>query len=141
MQALYRVVCSAFMAYLRNDLAERIRESTRRMSLVAMSAIAAGICAAAAIACAIAALWIFTLPHLGPVGAPLVAAGALLFLAVVLLVVMRRVSRRPGRDSQSSLTPDLLITEATRQFKEHKGVILLAVLVAGLIAGSDHRKR
>jgi hypothetical protein len=37
------------------------------------------------------------------------------------------------------VTIELLQAEATRLFKEHKGTVLVAALVAGLLAGRDER--
>jgi hypothetical protein len=93
----------------------------------------------AALGCAVTALWLFTLPSLGSVGAPLVVAASLTVLALIFALAawfyMRRNRRSPG-----ATTPQLLMTEAMRLFSEHKGAVLLAAVVAGMAAANGGRK-
>jgi hypothetical protein len=128
---------SGFMAYIGSGLTERIRASTGRIALAVFCASLAAICAIASGACAIYALWIFALPRLGPVGAPLGAAAALLGSSIALLVVMQALVRLRRRGNPPDIARLFGIAEATRLFKENKGAMLVAALVAGLIAGSD----
>ena len=115
-------------------------QSTAKMACVAIAVISAAICAIAAVACALAALWIFALPHVGEVGAPIVVAGVLLALCLALLALIC-YGPKPRRTAASlgNAAPALLLAEATRLLKEHKGPVLIAALLAGLIAGKNEK--
>jgi len=141
MPILSGLVRAASTAYALSGLGETIRASAGRIALASLCATVTAICAIAAMTCAIFALWIFALPYVGPVGAPLLAAGVLVIISIALLAVARSVLRRPRRRSHPSVAPELMIAEATRLLREHKGAVLLAALVAGLIAGNDRRDR
>lgn len=110
----------------------------RAATSAALGAVAL-ICIIAALGCAIAALWIYLAPLLGPAGAPLVVGGALLSIAVLVAIVMRYgigASRRsrPGNDASS-----LLLAETQRLLKDHKGSVLTGAILAGLVAGLTRR--
>jgi hypothetical protein len=113
------------------------RQATARTARVLAAAAAAAGCAIAAVACVLAALWIYALPHVGAIGAPLVVAGVLLVMCLAVLMLMRyRLKRRPAPPAAGA-APALLLAEATRLFKEHKGPVLMAALLAGLVAGRN----
>lgn len=139
MPTLSSLVRVAFSAYVQSSITERIRASGGQLALAMLCAVVAIIGVLASIACAVSALWIFALPRLGPAGAPLVAAGVLLTFAIILLAIARRLSGR--RQAIVSIGPDstLIVAEATDLFKKHKGSVLLAALVAGLIVGNERR--
>ena len=111
----------------------RMTAATLCASLAAVSALAAGGCAAAA-------LWLFAIPHVGAAGAPLVAAGGLLVFGGVLIVVARGILRYRRSAPRSTAVPGLRLEDALRLFSENKGTVLLAALVAGLVAGNSGRK-
>ena len=112
----------------------RITAAAVCASLAAVSAIAAG-------GCAVAALWLFAIPYVGAAGAPLVAAGGLLVFCVVLMAVARGIVRYNRRAPSSTAAPGLQLGEAIRLFSENKGTVLLAALVAGLVAGNSGRRK
>ena len=116
------------------------RAAAIRMTAAALCAGLAAVLVLAALGSAATALWIFTLPSLGPVGAPLVVAAALstatLSLATTAWLIMRHSRRRLG----TATAPQLLVTEATRLFNEHKGAVLLAAVFAGMVAANSGRK-
>ena len=96
--------------------------------------------AAAAVGCAVAALWIYALPLLGPVGAPLAVAGALLIAALVLLLVARRIVH--AKPASAPLPGDAIAAaELALLMKEHKLEMLIAALTAGLVAGAGNRRK
>ncbi len=95
--------------------------------------------AAAAVGCAVAALWIYALPLLGPVGAPLAVAGALLVAALVLLLVARRIVH--AKPASAPLPGDAIAAELALLMKEHKLEMLIAALTAGLVAGAGNRRK
>lgn len=111
-----------------------------RMTAAALCASLAAISAIAAGGCAAVALWLFALPHVGTAGAPLVAAGGLLIFCVVLMTVARGLLHYRRRAASPTAAPGLQLGEALRLFSENKGAVLLAALVAGLVAGSSNRK-
>jgi hypothetical protein len=116
------------------------RAATIRMTAVALCAGLVAALMLAALGCVATALWIFTLPSLGPVGAPLVVAAALstviLVLAMAAWLIMRHSRRRPN----PTVVPQLLLSQASQYFNEHKGVVLLAAVVAGMVAANGGRK-
>jgi hypothetical protein len=116
------------------------RQSTSRIAGVAIAALVAVICAMAAIGCLLAALWIYALPYVGAVGAPAVVAGVLIILCCAVLTFMRYAprSRRTAPPSFDA-TSALLLTQVTRLLKEHKGPVLIAALLAGLVAGTNDK--
>jgi hypothetical protein len=119
--------------------------AARRMTAAAWCGTLATAFAVAAVGCAVTALWVFVLPEVGPVGAPLIAAAALLLLCVPLLVIARSLMRRRSTRLPATAVPDvalpvLLITQASRLLQENKGSALLAALLAGATAGGLDRK-
>jgi hypothetical protein len=131
----------ATMAAASSGKAGSIGRTTGRMTAAALCASLAAASAIAAGGCAAVALWLFAIPYVGPVAAPLVAAGGLLVLCVVLMVVARGILHYRRRASGPTIAPGLLLGDALRLFNENKGTMLLAALVAGLAAGNSGRKR
>ncbi len=123
----------------------RMGQRARRMTAAAWFALLATTFATASVGCGVAALWIFMLPAVGPVGAPLIAAGALLLLCLALVATIRGILRRGPTPISAAAVPDaaipaLLIAEASRLLDENKGAALLAALLAGAVAGDTRRK-
>ena len=93
----------------------------------------------AAIGCAVAAFWLYLLPLLGDVGAPLAAAGVLVAIALALLLLARRMLRaRPSHAKESG--GDAVVADLARLVKEHKLESVVAALTAGLVAGAPAAK-
>ena len=119
--------------------------AARRMTAAAWCAAVATALATASIGCAATALWVFVLPEVGPVGAPLIVAAALMLLCLPLLAIARNVFRRrpppsPAPALPGAAVPALLIAEAARLLDQNKSAALLAALLAGASAGSLSRK-
>jgi hypothetical protein len=112
-----------------------------RISLMALCGAFAALAGAGAIGCLVAALWVFALPNLGPVGAALATAGALSLLSLVLIAVAFTVGRRVRRGTRFSPDAQMALIEVSRLVKDCKGAMLLGALVAGLAAGSGPRDR
>jgi len=120
------------------DAGRQSRWTTARVAYTAVACVAAGGCTVAALACGIAALWIYTLPFAGTVGAPAIAAGVLLTPCLTLLALSRYgLKRRPVPSVDANVS--LLLGEATRLVLDHKSSVLIAALLAGLIAGSNEK--
>jgi hypothetical protein len=110
------------------------------MATAAAVAVAVG-CAIAALACVLVALWIYVLPRVGAVGAPLVIAGALVLVGLAVLALLRYAPTRHPPPPAASVAPSLLLAEATHLLKTHKTAVLAGVLLAGLLAGRSDRDR
>ena len=98
---------------------------------------------AAGIACALAGLWIYLIPVVGPVGAALWIAAILLFVSAMMMLVARSMFSAgavdPEAESPATLGEELL--DGLREgFGENKTSVLLAALVAGLVAGAMNKK-
>jgi hypothetical protein len=115
------------------------RRPIAQMACVAVATAMAAICGIATVACVLTALWIYALPHVGAVGAPLIVAGVLFVMSFAVYALMRRAMKPRPAQFAGGVTIELLQAEATRLFKEHKGTALVAALVVGLLAGRDER--
>lgn len=113
--------------------------ATRRTAMAALPLTVAALCAVAAFGCAVAALWLFALPYVGPAGAALCASGLLLAGALVMAALAQSLARAAPRPAPPPppIAADALIAEAMRVFRDHKGAVFAAALVAGLCAGND----
>jgi hypothetical protein len=135
----------AATAFAETVSAGGIGSVARRMTAAAWCGALATVFAAASVGCAVTALWVFVLPEVGPVGAPLIAAAALLLLCLSLLAIARSVLRRRSPPLPATVVPDitlpaLLIGEASRLLEENKGAALLVALFAGATAGGLNRR-
>jgi hypothetical protein len=131
---------AAIMALVRADAAD-FGASARRTAIIAFSAAVAALFAAAAIGCAVAALWIFAEPRIGPSGAALAAACCFLVLCLGVLGFAPIITRRHAPPRAPVASPELLLADLTRLCKDHKGPLLMAALVAGLLVGNESRER
>jgi len=118
-----------------------LQAAITRLIVVALCATLAAVMMLGVLGCLAAALWIYALPCLGPVGAPLVVAGAFLILTLILVAIACRI-RRPGRRkaaaapaAAASMAPEL-----ARILRENKGTVLLAAALAGMAAAGGRRK-
>ena len=73
------------LALAEQGAVRRGRQAAAQMAYIAAAIMVAAGCAAAAVACGLAALWIYALPWVGAAGAPLIVAGVLLVLCVAVL--------------------------------------------------------
>ena len=138
MGSLIKLAVSALLA---TGGVNHLQASITRLVVVAACAALAAVMMLGVLGCLAAALWIYTLPSLGPVGAPLVVAGAFLIVTLILVAIACRV-RRPGRRKpaaapagSASLAPEL-----ARILRDNKGTVLLAAALAGMAAASGRRK-
>jgi len=123
-----------------NRIAGGIGAAARRAGIAIVCVLVALALAVAAAGCAVAALWIYALPLLGPVGAPLGVAGALLLAALAVLLVARGALR--AKPASAPPAGDVLIAaELLRLVRERKLEMLIAALTAGLVAGAGSRPK
>jgi hypothetical protein len=134
MDALMRAASIAFAEIAAGN---RIGVAARRMTAAAWCAAIAAAFATASAGCAVAALWIFVLPDVGPAGAALIAAAALLLLCFSLLAIVGMILRRrqpaplpAGPTTSDSRTPRALLFWR----------FFVAALLAGATAGTRDRK-
>ena len=130
----------ATWALIESGRAGSARAATVRMTTAAFCGGLAILLALAAFGCAATALWIATLPALGPIGAPLVVAASLAAMTMILTMTGWLIVRNGQRRLDVAVAPEFLLSEATRLFSEHKGAVLLAALVAGMAVASGSRK-
>jgi hypothetical protein len=116
------------------------RTATIRMTTAALCAGLAVVLMLGALGCAVTALWIFMLPSLGPVGSPLAVAVTLSIVAVIMAAIVWLAGRHDRSKSDLAMAPQILLSEATRFFSEHKGAVMLAALVAGMAVANGGRK-
>jgi len=113
-------------AFGRGRIFVRWRKKARLVTAAACLAVIALAAGLAAIGCAVAALWIYLIPYAGPVGSPLIVAGILLALCVVLSIAAYFTARHKpqvqGADFASAIQP------------------LLEAVLAGFTLGSRAKK-
>jgi hypothetical protein len=138
MGSLIKLIASTLLA---TGGVDHLQATITRLVLVALCAALAAVMMLGALGCLAAALWIYTLPSLGPVGAPLVVAAAFLIVTLILVAVACRL-RRPGwrKAAAAPAAGASLAPEIARLLKEHKGTVLLAAAIAGMAAASGRRK-
>ena len=102
---------------------------------IAMIALMAGI------ACVVAAFWIFLIPRIGDAGAALASGGLLLGASGVLMLVARSIFDGDDDDGEEAapLLGEDLLENLREGFDQHKGIALIAALVAGLLAGNARK--
>ncbi len=105
----------------------------------AVGTVAATLCAIAVVACGLAALWIYALPHTGAVGAPLVVGGVLVALCLAMLMLVRYGLAPRQAPKPAATAPALLLADMTRVVRGNKGPVLMAALLAGLVAGRGEK--
>ena len=131
----------AVMTLVKTGASRNIGAAAARISAATVCAFFISVLAIAAIGCAVAALWIYATPYIGSVGAPLAAAGALLTICLILALAIRRLLERRPAALRSPMDPEALLADAMRLFKEHKGPVLLAALIAGIVAANGRHTR
>ncbi len=109
-------------------------------AIKACASISAALFFLAAIGCVTAAIWIYAIPYWGEAGAALLAGGFLFLVGMTVLGVGSIVLKQPVRPNgirQTEQIPPIL----NQAFKDQKGAMLLAALVAGMVASESQRKR
>jgi hypothetical protein len=137
---MVRNLITVAAALTENRLARHGREAAGKVAVVASAAFIASLSALAAIGCALWALYVYVLPHAGPVGAPLIVAAALLAICIAALVAAR-MSLRPAKRTVriQGVSAASLNHEVSALFKDQKSAILVSALLAGIVAGSSRK--
>ena len=125
------------LSLLRLSVAEHMRTAARRMGVALLYATIASVAAASALGCIITAIWLALLPAIGPIWTPLAIGGTLaLVSAGFILALCKRSERHSESAGGASSSPDL-----SALLRDHKTALLLGAAVAGIVAGSDRRRR
>lgn len=152
------IIGAALVGLARGGLAAGAAQATvKRIVPATLCAIAGAVLAAAAIGCAVAALWIYAQTYLGAAAAAAISALVFLVLCLTLLGAAYLLSRpKPrqasaGFESLAALAPQIvaqvagtaerLKQEAAKLPKEHGVTLLLAALLAGLAAEQSLRNK
>ena len=135
---MIRLIEIAAASLASGSAAHRVGAAVQRGAAgIACAGLAAAL-GAAAIGCAAAALWLYAEAALGPVQAALVTAAALLIAASLLLLAARHVIR--PRRAQPAVTGGLDLAEFAQLMAEHKGTLLAAAAILGLLAGAEEQR-
>jgi hypothetical protein len=134
MNRLVEIVLAALAS---SSAAHRVSTMVWRSIAGAACALLAAAFAAAAIGCGAAALWLYIDAVLGPVDAALLTAAALLAAALLLLAAARYFVRPRGAPPAAG---GFDIADLTRLMAEHKGTLLAAAAILGMLAGSEDRR-
>lgn len=134
----------AMMGLVR-PLGPRFTATMNRVATVAVCGLLTVAFVFGAVGCAVAALWLYVAPTVGPIGAPLVCAGALLVVAGGLTLAPRLSRRRRRRGPQTAaaqptapVSGEAILEEIIQLFKQHKGIALAIALVVGALVGNRH---
>jgi hypothetical protein len=132
---LIRLVLAAVEEYA----ARSIRRAVRRLAYVAGCVALAVCCGIGAFGCALAALWIYAIPHVGAVGGPLIVAAGLVAIGLGLFALSRR--SRGTRHPLPAMNIDYaaVAAELSDMVREHKAPTLIAAFLAGVMAGTKNR--
>jgi hypothetical protein len=113
------------------------RPAGARMAGACLCAGLAVVVTPAVLGCAAAGLWIFMLPYVGSVGAPLVVAAALAVVVLGLAAAAAFILRHGRPDPDAVPASHVLLSEAAHLFGENKVAALLAAVVAGMAVSAD----
>lgn len=116
------------------------RGSAARAMLVMIATTAAAVCAIGTVICLLTALWVYEMPLLGEVGAPLVVAAVLAALTVIAGLVLhaRTTPPPPAPPGIGSL---LLGDGLHMLMRSNKFLVLFGALIIGLAVGEGDRHR
>jgi len=130
-------------------LAETAQARARHLMVGAVCGAIAAILVIAALMWFDVALFFYCAPRLGPGIAALISGGALIVVALLALVPMAMRSR-PARPLPPASNPmagiavaDLAgraVHEANALFREHKGTVIVAAALAGLVLSARERR-
>jgi len=120
----------------------RTRERASRMVFAAILLTLMAMMIAASVGCALAALWIWLLPVVGPWGAPLICAGALALVAAALGCGGYCLTR--GRNGSPTATGTLTAAIESGDFAplihEHKWILLALAALSGVASAEKSRR-
>lgn len=115
------------------------RAGPTRTVLVVVTATIAGLCAVGMAICLLAALWLYEMPLLGEIGAPLVVAAVLAGVGLIAGVILHAKTNAPPPPPPPHplVTGTALVSSLMRS---NKSLILLGALFAGFVASESERR-
>jgi hypothetical protein len=113
------------------------RHPTRTVLVVVATTIAA-LCAIGTVICLLTALWLYEMPILGEVGAPLVVAAVLAAATLIAGVILHARTLPPPPPPPHPLVTGAAVVSTL--MRSHKTLILLGALLAGFVASESERK-
>ncbi|MGH7008474.1 MAG: hypothetical protein ACRED7_08730 [Stellaceae bacterium] len=120
----------------------RARKQARRVAAAVLLLTLISMMVAASFGCAVAALWIWLLPLVGPWGAPLICAGVLALIAAALAGCRYWLAR--SRDGLQTGTGTLGAAIESGDFAplihEHKWILLALAALSGMVSAEKSRK-
>ena len=128
------------MASLARAGSAQITASARSLAIQACAVVIASIFVFGSIGCAIAALWIFTVPKLGEAGAALVSAGFLLLMGVLVILISQWIVRKERQKTVIPQLPFMPFAEANKLYAKNKGAALMVALVAGMLVAEKRNQ-
>lgn len=131
-----RLLLRIAQAWTDDSVLPRAREAGVSALIAGATVLLATIFGLAALGCALAALWLYLLPLVGEVGAPLIVSGVLMGLGGLVLLLPRMRDTTPTPPIQTTgATPDMMIAEASRLVRDNKVPVLLSAVLVGLCEG------
>jgi hypothetical protein len=127
------------LAAVEEFAARSLRRAVRRLAYVAGCVAVALCCGMGAFGCALAALWIYAIPHVGAVGAPLVVAAVLLAIGLGFFALSRRSAGAQRVLPAMNIDYAAVAAELSEMVREHKAPTLIAAFLAGVMAGTKNR--
>lgn len=119
----------------------QIAAPARSLAIQACAVVITSIFMLASAGCATTALWIFTVPKLGEVGAALVSAGSLLLIGVLVILISQWIVRKERRKAVIPQLPLMPFAEANKLYAKNKGAALMVALVAGMLVAEKRNQR
>jgi hypothetical protein len=122
------------------------RGSASKALLVMVATAVAALCGVGVLICLLAALWLYELPLLGEVGAPLIVAAVLAAITVIAGLVLHFRATQPPPAPPLPPAPTGLagLNAASGLFqglmKSNKFMVLLGAVMIGLAAGEGDRR-
>jgi hypothetical protein len=119
------------------SVVERGRRVAWPALVIGATIVLAAACTAAALGCAVSALWLAMLGPVGSIWATLIASAALLAFALALYAIAYRFMFGTKRLQRAAPTAGIASAEIGRFVAAHKGSLLLAAVVAGLLSANN----
>jgi hypothetical protein len=126
------------LALLQTSAARNASQSIKSLVRVALLQTVAAVCLLASLGCALGALWSYAAPILGRAGALLAGAGVFGVIALAALGLAWRAGQRRQRSPALGSAADESLAVAANLYKQHKGLAVLAALLAGVFLGGEN---
>ena len=125
------------LAVLQTGAARNAQQLIKSLARVALLRTLGGLCVIAALGCAVGGLLMYAAPILGAVGALLAGAGVFGVIALIAFGLAWRAAKMRARLPAIGAGEDASLAAAENVFKQHKGLALVAALLAGVFLGGE----